>query len=206
MAIILLRKTMKLYHYTYGNKLASIQKEGLRTSNPGVPAEFEPGIGKLAELHAREKPILWLSSNEYFENSALKPEIIGNKKSYMPLEQAAKRIGIYRFTMPEHLRAEAKHWSFFGGELRKQAKISMFEAKRMTEAGKKFYKANPVQWFGLVGDSIRYWPQEGWKLEKLTFPDQSGKGQWFPTSICKEVALYMEREIQVISLAGWKAV
>lgn len=195
---------MKLYHYTYGNKLAAIQKEGLRTSNPGVPAEFEPGIGKLAELHAREKPVLWLSSNDYFENSALKPEIIGNQKSYLPLEQAAKRIGIYRFAMPEHLRTEANHWSFSGGELRKNSKISMFEAKRMTQAGKKFYKANPVQWFGLVGDSIRYWPHEDWGLEKLSFTGTGEKGRWLSTSISKEVDLYLDREIQVISLAGWK--
>lgn len=79
-----------LYHYTVGPKIGLI-------SDSGYLKPF--GFGKA--VNAREKPILWWSTNSHWEPTATKLISLDRGKTYgrPPLEKLHEIVGCYRFCL-----------------------------------------------------------------------------------------------------------
>lgn len=124
---------MIAWHYTTGQKYKLIKQSGIL-----LPSY----IGLLPQ----EQPILWFSTHQRYEPSAMKP--IGDSNGNfirMPTldEMRVMGGGLYRLGYPiRQLKS--------GENLRRAAKLSSFWWRRIAKSGTKL-KANPTDWWGHAG-------------------------------------------------------
>ena len=162
---------MKKYHYTYGHKIESIIMTGLKCSPKGTSRKNKDGKW-YNHIGAREKPIIWFSSNPQFEMTARKPrykfdEYRNLTTTDVSLVDDVKEIGLFRFVVPSYLNETIKPWIL----LRPEAGIALIDFNRINKAGKAL-GGNPIEWFGLV-------MEEEWSLcvhdFKLQYLDENMK-------------------------------
>lgn len=168
---------MKLYHYTNGTKLSSIEKDGVILASPKKP--------KL-----KEKPIAWLSTNSHFEKTANKIIMQGGESKLCNMEETAFYCnGLYRFVFDTALLTNAVQWPL----LATQARIPEGIKKRLVKRAKKA-DVKPSQWYGVLGDI----PIADATLEKWT-----GKF-WVSASIQDEIAKEGIRSPKIKTITGVK--
>lgn len=130
---------MKLFHYTLGNKVASIFESGVIRTSPRQP-------------RFPEKPIAWLSANDEYEKTALKMGITGGGESRMLSidEMALNGQGIFRFVFDtEEVKQEILHWPLLKVRSKAKPKIN----KRLLERAKSV-NVDPMQWYGTLGEDL----------------------------------------------------
>jgi hypothetical protein len=143
-----------LWHYTTGKKFQSISKDGLI-----LPATM--GVPK------REKPIVWFSSNGYWEQTAGKLlRMAGGTLMKLSMEQHTHelcgglvRIGVAPSTAP-----------YSWPTLKRLSRMSLKTARSLWTAGINA-GADPTEWFGTF-DPV---PREKWMAVQV-FKD----GTWEP--------------------------
>lgn len=125
------RQSPFAWHYTTGEKFQLIKNERLlRPAYLGVVAP--------------ERPVLWFSTNPFFEPTAMKARLIDGKRQALTLRELYDLAhGIVRFGCPLHM---LKH----GPDLRKSAKIQGTVWNALASAAKRM-GADPAEWWGHVG-------------------------------------------------------
>ena len=153
----------RLFHYTVGIKLKNIQADGYLKTTP-------------TESKLGERPLVWLSSNPYYEQTArkhfMKPGISDNQLGTL-LEMDDYGNGVYRFSfltdnLPEHLTPLPWH------TLKHQSRMRKNLIDRLVKRAKGV-KAKPREWYGVM-DRI---PVQLATLERL----HTDSGQWVEISL-----------------------
>ncbi|UOA09186.1 hypothetical protein [Methylobacter sp. S3L5C] len=118
------------WHYTTGEKFIKIVESGLL-----IPTS----IG----VEHPEKPILWFSSNQYWEPTACKAIYENNTITTLTMDETKTRGGgLVRFGLP---LKDLHHWN----KLIKKSKMSVNVALGLESAGVR-QGANPNHWYGLT--------------------------------------------------------
>lgn len=145
--------TLLAWHYTTDEKFRLIKNERLlRPAYIGVVAP--------------ERPVVWFSTNQFFEPSAVKARLVDGKRQALTLrEMYDLGGGIVRLGCPPH---RLKH----GPDLRKSAKMPGAVWNALVIAGRRM-KADPAEWWGHVGTM---------RLDEVTVEVMSPDLKW--TSSC----------------------
>lgn len=153
---------MKLYHYTIGHKMPDILKTALLNTSPIKP-------------NFREIPLVWLSSNAKFENSARKLMIKAGNEFIMTLEDMITYGGgIFRFAFDSE-QIEIQDWQY----IRNKTGLSSQIRRRMLKRAKQV-NAEHDEWYGYVGKPL---PIENATIEHCTELDEDGNPIWVEFSI-----------------------
>jgi hypothetical protein len=153
----------RLFHYTVGLKLPSIQADGFLKTTP-----TEPKLG--------ERPLVWLSSNPEYEHTARK-HLMGSSDTGTRLGSLSEMDqychGVYRFCFPlevltDHL--SALPWPVLKTRSRMRKRLIDRLVKRA-----KGVKAKPMDWYGVMAAL----PIERATLERLDL----STGQWVETTL-----------------------
>lgn len=134
---------MMAWHYTVGLKLPLIRESG--TLRP-ADAYIAPG----------ERPILWFSTNQYWEKTAAKAVREAGSTRMLSMRETAERgKGLYRFGLPAE---QLTRWP----EIGKQAGIRAAMRNALMRVGRA-KGANPAEWYGTLGEM----PVDGLLFQRL---------------------------------------
>jgi hypothetical protein len=143
---------MLLWHYTTERNLRSLMRKGSILPSTSIHA-------------ASQKPIVWFSANQFWEQSANQDLTIGGIEHQLTMEGmlayggGLARIGVAPETVPHD-------WA----KLKRLANISERQAKRLT-TGAVNRGADPAEWYGTF-ESV---PRKNWLVVEV-FRD----GAWKP--------------------------
>ena len=146
-----LTMAIKLFHYTYGHRLSSIQRDGmLRATGITIPAN--------------ERPSLWYSTRSDFEPTALKPvKFPGHDGPVrLSMEQLHELAGVYRFATDTEL-VRAKPFP----QACRDIGIMPTDARQMISVGIEL-GADPADWYATTRHQLvnlhvfERWDGEEW--------------------------------------------
>lgn len=170
-----------LYHYTCGHKLAGIEDAGkLKPSQ--VPAWAK-----------HERPILWFSTNEQFEPSAVKALLDpATGAKVFDLDVLERKVGLYRFALAAGvLTVGMTQWP--GCAVR----AGMTEPHRvaLAQAGLRM-GAVPSQWWGTLATiDLEYLRMEVFDRNEA----EAGRPFWLPITMAGALERFKAQGVAVAS-------
>jgi hypothetical protein len=132
-----------VHHYTHLRHAANIVALGAITPSRTWYEQDMAADGHSSSI-PQERPIVWLSSDQYMEQTAIKEVIDNGRRRTMSMLEQHKVIGVVRFSIqnrPPVLNAKY---------LRQLANINRATWDRMLRGAARV-GANPLQWFGVIG-------------------------------------------------------
>lgn len=127
------RPVLLAWHYTTGEKFEGIKRSGY----------IHPATANVPE---HERPVVWFSLNQHFEETARKGIIdpaTGQRRWATLAEMRELCGGLVRIGVPAH--------SLLTGEaLRRKARMSSAVWRSLVKVGTE-QGADPAQWFGIAG-------------------------------------------------------